>query len=78
METEEDEEEYEEIIDDEACESEVDKATDAKAKVNENACFGLGSLERPFVKFYFTSPCPELGLEKVRSPSFCHIKSLLR
>ena len=69
IETEEDEEEeYEEIIDDEADETEADEANkDAAGANKENACFGLGSLEQPLVKFYFTSPCPELGLDKVCS-----------
>ena len=71
----EEEEEYEEIIDDESEEDEVDETIDndakspAKKKEKEIACYGLGSLEQPLVKFYFTSPCPELGLEKVTQ--FC-------
>ena len=67
IESEEEEEEYEEIIDDEFEEVEVDEAK-GQATVNkqkEGSCFGLGSLEQPLVKFYFTSPCPELGLDKV-------------
>ena len=59
------EEEFEEIIDDEADEAEGDEAKKGPAANKENACYGLGSLEQPFVKFYFTSPCPELGLDKV-------------
>ena len=72
---EEEEEEYEEIIDDEAEEGEVDETIDNDAKgpatdkQKEGSCYGLGSLEQPLVKFYFTSPCPELGLEKVTQ--FC-------
>ena len=67
IESEEEEEEYEEIIDDEFEEVEVDEAK-GPATVNkqkESSCFGFGSLEQPLVKFYFTSPCPELGLDKV-------------
>ena len=81
-EEEEEEEEYEEIIDDEAEEGEVDETIDNDAedptanKKKEVACYGLGSLEQPLVKFYFTSPCPELGLEKVTQFCFYIMSSL--
>ena len=36
---------------------------------------GLGSFERPLVKFYFTSSCPELGLEKPKFKEDYHLLS---
>ena len=66
MESEEDEEEFEEIIDDDAeDEAEVGEATDVNVKGagEENTCYGLGSRDRPLVRFYFTTGCPELGLK---------------
>ena len=64
------EEEYEEIIDDEFEEDETDEVDKSPATANkekENGCYGLGSLEQPLVKFYFTAPCPQLGLDEVYS-----------
>ena len=33
------------------------------------ACFGSGTLASPVVKFYFTAPCPQLGIEAGSEPS---------
>ena len=66
----EEEEEYEEIIDDEFEEDEADEVNKGPATANkkqENAGYGLGSFEQPLVKFYFTAPCPQLGLDEVYS-----------
>ena len=34
-----------------------------KTKSNWTPCFGSGTKSSPLVKFYFTSPCPQLGKE---------------
>ena len=61
----EEEEEYEEIIDDEAYEASTDANVkdEAGKKEKDNACYGGGSLDRPLVRFFFTAGCPELGLK---------------
>ena len=33
------------------------------------ACFGSGTFSSPMVKFYFTAPCPQLGIEAGAEPS---------
>ena len=32
------------------------------------ACFGSGTFSSPMVKFYFTAPCPQLGIEAGAEP----------
>ena len=69
----EEEEDFEEIIDDDIEEAQVEANDgDTKAKDEKEGDFHslgrlatMGGLEQPIVKFYFTVPCPELGLDKV-------------
>ena len=69
----EEEEDFEEIIDDDIEEAEVEANDgDTNAKNEKEGDFPglgrsatMGTLEQPIVKFYFTVPCPELGLDKV-------------
>lgn len=32
-----------------------------ETKIDKLPCFGSGTLDKPLVKFYFTSACPQLG-----------------
>ena len=69
----EEEEDFEEIIDDDIEEAEVEANDgDTNAKTEKEGDFPglgrsatMGTLEQPIVKFYFTAPCPEQGLDKV-------------
>ena len=45
------------------------KSEGSKILPSSQACFGSGSLESPMVKFYFTAPCPQLGIEAGSEPS---------
>ena len=45
------------------------KSEGSKILPSSKACFGSGSLESPLVKFYFTAPCPQLGIEAGLEPS---------
>ena len=38
-----------------------DSKSDASNMISKLPCFGSGTLARPLVKFYFTSPCSHLG-----------------
>ena len=43
-------------------------ATEAIKFEGSQDCFGSGTFSSPFVKFYFTSPCPQLGIEAGAEP----------
>ena len=80
----EEEDDFEEIIDDDIEEAQVEANDgDTKAKNEKEGDFhGLGrsatmrTLEQPIVKFYFTAPCPELGLDKVIHSYCCIITTV--
>ena len=80
----EEEEDFEEIIDDDIEEAEVEANDgDTKAKNEKEGDFHglgrlatMGTLEQPIVKFYFTVPCPELGLDKVIHSYCCIITTV--
>ena len=43
-------------------------AIDMKKFEGSQACFGSGTFLSPLVKFYFTAPCPQLGIEAGAEP----------
>ena len=43
-------------------------AFEIKKFEGSQACFGSGTFLSPLVKFYFTAPCPQLGIEAWAEP----------